>query len=75
MTPEWGRFSRDSRKIRLVVAGRHHSLLLTETGELFGCGDNSCGQLGLGDLGSRRHLSLSRLRLRARSKSLHLSLM
>ena len=28
--------------------GWDHSLLLTETGELFGCGLNQYGQLGLG---------------------------
>ena len=34
--------------IRAIAAGCSHSLLLTETGELFGCGFNEYGQLGLG---------------------------
>ena len=48
MSPEWDRYSREYRKIRTIVGGYGHSLLLTETGELFGCGDNRFGQLGLG---------------------------
>ena len=48
MTPEWDHYSRECRKIRTIVAGFGHSLLLTETGELFGCGHNYYGQLGLG---------------------------
>ena len=48
MTPEWDRYSRKCRKIRAIVAGGDHSLLLTETGELFGCDNNESGQLGLG---------------------------
>ena len=49
MTPEWDRYSREYRKIRAIFAGDCHSLLLTETRELFGCGDNGSGQLGLGN--------------------------
>ena len=48
MTPEWDRYSREYRKIRAIAAGGSHSLLLTETGELFRCGHNYYGQLGLG---------------------------
>ena len=48
MTPEWDRYSRECWKIRAIVAGGDHSLLLTETGALFGCGYNEYGQLGLG---------------------------
>jgi alpha-tubulin suppressor-like RCC1 family protein len=47
-TPEWDRYSRDCWKIRAIVAGGNHSLLLTETGELWGCGNNQSGQLGHG---------------------------
>ena len=47
MAPEWDRYSRECRKIRAIAGGYSHSLLLTETGELFGCGDNNSGQLGL----------------------------
>ena len=38
----------DKTHIRAIAAGGNHSLLLTETGELFGCGYNQYGQLGLG---------------------------
>ena len=48
ITTEWDRYSREYRKIHTIVAGFGHSLLLTETGELFECGDNWDGQLGLG---------------------------
>ena len=47
MRPEWDRYSRDCRKIRAIAASGTYSLLLTETGELFGCGDNQYDQLGL----------------------------
>jgi alpha-tubulin suppressor-like RCC1 family protein len=47
-TPEWDRYCHNHRKIRVIVVGANHSLLLTETGELFGCGNNGFGQLGLG---------------------------
>lgn len=31
-----------------IAAGHHHTLLLTHSGELWACGRNSRGQLGLG---------------------------
>ncbi|CAM4448844.1 MAG: hypothetical protein LEGION0398_MBIBDBAK_01452 [Legionellaceae bacterium] len=40
-------FPKDSGTVTTVVAGEAHTLFLTENG-LFGCGDNSYGQLGLG---------------------------
>ncbi|KAH7638250.1 hypothetical protein HUG17_9356 [Dermatophagoides farinae] len=35
--------------IKDIVAGKYHSLFLFENGQLWGCGSNSDGQLGLGD--------------------------
>ena len=39
-----------SQKVINVAAGSQHSLALTEAGEVFSWGDNSCGQLGRGQL-------------------------
>ena len=39
-----------SQKVMNVAAGSQHSLALTEAGEVFSWGDNSCGQLGRGQL-------------------------
>jgi hypothetical protein len=43
----WIRISNET-PCRAIAAGECHSLVLTETGELIGCGDNRFGQLGLG---------------------------
>ena len=32
-----------------IATGRNHSLILLESGDVYGCGANSVGQLGLGD--------------------------
>lgn len=37
------------KKIKLITAGQNHSLALTQAGDLFVCGSNTDGQLGLGD--------------------------
>jgi X-linked retinitis pigmentosa GTPase regulator len=47
--------------VREVVAGTKHSLLLLETGEVYGCGDNRDGQLGLGDREDRNTWRLTRI--------------
>ena len=47
-------------KIASVAAGHNHTLLITDTGLLYGCGANSHGQLGTGD----RMDQLSPVRLR-----------
>ena len=39
----------DGGKNYLIVAGSHHSFLLTSDGRVYACGDNGYGQLGLGD--------------------------
>jgi alpha-tubulin suppressor-like RCC1 family protein len=40
-------------KVKAIAAGSDHSLVLTEAGEVYACGDNQYGQLGLGDRESR----------------------
>jgi alpha-tubulin suppressor-like RCC1 family protein len=45
---KWQRVATPAR-VRAVVAGAEHSFLLLETGEVYACGANSGGQLGLGD--------------------------
>ena len=39
-----------SSSIKKITTGRSHSLFLLENNELYGCGSNLCGQLGLGNL-------------------------
>ncbi|XP_078415890.1 uncharacterized protein rpgra isoform X2 [Cetorhinus maximus] len=38
-----------SEKVKLVACGRNHTLVCTEQGNVYATGDNSEGQLGLGD--------------------------
>ena len=47
-TPEWDRYHLARRKVCALSVGSNHSLLLTATGEILGCGENEYGQLGLG---------------------------
>ncbi|GAM21290.1 hypothetical protein SAMD00019534_044650 [Acytostelium subglobosum LB1] len=35
-------------KIKALAAGREHSLFISDTGQCYGCGDNTYGQTGLG---------------------------
>ncbi len=42
----------------IVCCGANHSLVLTVHGELYACGDNSAGQLGVGDLLARPGMAL-----------------
>jgi alpha-tubulin suppressor-like RCC1 family protein len=37
-----------SSPIQKIATGRFHSIFLLENGEIYGCGSNSCGQLGMG---------------------------
>jgi alpha-tubulin suppressor-like RCC1 family protein len=37
-----------SSPIQKIATGRYHSIFLLENGEIYGCGSNSCGQLGMG---------------------------
>jgi alpha-tubulin suppressor-like RCC1 family protein len=39
--------------VKTVIAGYYHSFLLLENGEVYACGYNNDGQLGLGDTGDR----------------------
>lgn len=46
-------FPEDTR-ICCIVANTERSLFLTDTGQVYGCGNNSDGQLGLGDIDYQR---------------------
>jgi alpha-tubulin suppressor-like RCC1 family protein len=37
----------ENEKIVMISCGEYHSLVLTESGRVFGWGDNECGQLGV----------------------------
>lgn len=37
-------------KIKQIATGRHHSLVLAQNGQVFGCGKASDGELGLGHI-------------------------
>jgi alpha-tubulin suppressor-like RCC1 family protein len=41
-------------KIKSIAAGNNHTLVLYENGQLWGFGDNSEGELGLGDISAQR---------------------
>jgi len=38
-----------ARNVKDVAAGSYHTLIVTSNGDLYTCGDNTYGQLGLGD--------------------------
>ncbi|XP_043556764.1 X-linked retinitis pigmentosa GTPase regulator isoform X1 [Chiloscyllium plagiosum] len=42
-----------SEKVKLTACGRNHTLVFTEQGNVYAAGDNSEGQLGLGDTEAR----------------------
>ncbi|XP_075588692.1 RCC1 and BTB domain-containing protein 1-like [Dermatophagoides farinae] len=44
-------------RIKNIVAGSNYSLFLLENGQLWGCGSNSVGELGLGDKKNRSKLT------------------
>lgn len=46
LSPERVRFSEDL-KIQKVAAGKHHTMILTDQGYLYACGEDNMGQLGL----------------------------
>lgn len=52
-TPSWDQYIRNPIDIRDIAVGTFHSLLLTKGGELFGCGANDTGQLGIGDFSNK----------------------
>lgn len=44
-------------RIKAIAVGSYHSMLLNEKGLLYGCGNNTEGELGLGDFTNRSLLS------------------
>lgn len=47
ITPNWDQYIIDSRRARSFSSSHSHTIVLTEAGEILGCGNNSMGQLGL----------------------------
>ena len=47
-------------KLKAVFGGAYHSLLLTETGNVYACGLNNMGQLGRGCRGLSRNSLVAR---------------
>ena len=45
-SPERMRFS-EQLSIQKVAAGKHHTMILTDNGYLYACGEDNMGQLGL----------------------------
>ena len=44
----------DLDNVLSVSCGRHHTIVLTDRGQIYVCGHNDHGQLGLGDEDDRR---------------------
>ena len=44
----------NANNVKSVYCGRNHTLMLKNDGTLWGCGDNSYGQLGLGNTANRK---------------------
>jgi hypothetical protein len=42
-------FGKSNKKVQLVSAGAHHSVIMTQQGDVYVCGSNTDGQLGMGD--------------------------
>jgi len=53
LSPAFHRRVRDSLTVKAIAAGSYHSFVLMSNGQLLACGDNTYGQLGLGDKESR----------------------
>jgi alpha-tubulin suppressor-like RCC1 family protein len=64
-----GKAARVSRLVAAAAGGRH-TILLSDTGELFGMGSNSYGQLGMGD--RRESLLPKQLHIRVPGKTDHM---
>lgn len=48
------------KKISLISAGAHHSVIMTQQGDVYVCGNNKDGQLGLGDCEARNSFTYLR---------------
>lgn len=46
-----------SSLIQKISTGRSHTIFLHENGEIYGCGSNSCGQLGMGTIDNQLYPS------------------
>jgi len=36
----------DKVRVKKVASGAHHTLILSECGKVWGCGDSECGKIG-----------------------------
>ena len=45
------------KRIQLISAGSHHTAVMTQAGDVFVCGNNKDGQLGLGDTETRSNFT------------------
>ena len=48
----------NSKKVQLISAGAHHSVVMTQSSDIYVCGCNTDGQLGMGDTDIRSGFSL-----------------
>ena len=62
----------DGEQITQLVAGDYYTLALTSAGRLWSCGNNSCGQLGLGDTTNRLMFTPITLALAGGERIVHL---
>ena len=53
-------FGKSNKKVTLVSAGAHHTVVMTQGGDLYVCGSNTDGQLGMGDTEMRSGFTLLR---------------
>jgi hypothetical protein len=53
-------FGKSNKKVSLISAGAHHSVIMTQQGDIYCCGSNTDGQLGMGDTEMRSGFTILR---------------